>query len=229
MNATRWLMIGALGMLGSAWAQAAVLLPPPSGEYTIGLSGWDPDNGNTFTFDPITNVNSLPDGLSSRDFNFNDSVTGFCPAGDWECSCDPGITLGPGGRSQDESGEYTFTDGNGNQVVINGVVETAGEANTGPAINNVLISVPLNSDEVDELFTCDGDDLFTKCGFYYSDPPGVAGTLYILLEKGTGTGIGTVPTPEPTQWIVLLLACVGVIAARARKGSASSSFAQTRQ
>ena len=52
MNATRWLVIAALGMLGSTWAQAAVLLPPASGEYPIGLTGWDPDDTNTFTGNP---------------------------------------------------------------------------------------------------------------------------------------------------------------------------------
>jgi hypothetical protein len=222
MNAKKWLMIAALGMLGSTLAQAIAVLPPPSGEYTIGLSGWDPDNGNTFTWQPISG-SSLPDGLTADDFDFT-SGFGYCPAGDWECSCsDPTITLGPGGKSQDESGEYTFTDGDGNQVVINGVVETAGEANTGSFIGEVLIAVPLNADEVDELFSCNGDGLFSKCGFDYSD-----GTLYILFEEGTGTGIGTV-TPEPTQWIVLLLGFAGVIVARARKGSASSSFAQTQR
>jgi hypothetical protein len=214
MNATRWLMIAALGMLGSTWAQASALPPPPpSGEYTIGLSNWDPDNGNTFLFQPISNVNSLPDGLNANNFDFTGS--GFCP------NCDPGITLGPGGKSQDESGEYTFTDGDGNQVFINGNNDTMnGEANTGPFISNVLISVRLNSDEINAFFSCSGDGLFSTCGFDYSGD-----TLYILFEQGSGTGIGTVP--EPSQWIILLLAFAGVIVARARKGSASSSFART--
>lgn len=213
MNATRWLMIAALGMLGSAWAQASALPPPPpSGEYTIGLTGWDPDNANTFTWEPITD-GSLPDDLSSNDFDFTGS--GFCPG-----CIDPGITLGPGGRSQHEDGTYTFTDGDGSQVVINGVVQTAGEANTGPFISELLISVALTTNENGELFSCSGDGLFSTCGFDYS-----GGTLYILFEQGTGTGIGTVP--EPSQWIILLLAFAGVIVARARKGSASSSFART--
>ncbi len=212
MNATRWLVIAALGMLGSTWAQAAVLLPPASGEYTIGLTGWDPDDANTFTWQPIMD-NSLPDGLTSDDFNFDGSD--FCPG-----CIDPRITLGPGGKSQDEDGTYTFTDGDGSQVVINGVVQTAGEANTGPFIKELLISVALNPDEVNEFFSCSGDGLFSNCGLDYSGD-----TLYVLFEQGTGTGIGTVP--EPSQWIILLLAFAGVIVARARKGSASSSFAQT--
>jgi hypothetical protein len=211
MNTTRWLMVAALGMLSSTWAQATVMTTIP-GHYLITLDGWaDYNPEQEFTFIPNP---TLPEGVTESDFI---DAAGFCPAGDYECSCgDPSVGLGAGGKSQSEDGTFNFY--STGSLVTPQVLDFE---NTGAPITEVLITVPLEPGQDDETFTCSGDGLFSHCGFM-DDP----GTLEILYYGGTG-----IPTavPEPSQWTMLLLALAGVIVARARKASASSSFAPTRR
>jgi hypothetical protein len=192
MNMTRWLMVAALGILGSTWARADI---PTNQQYTITLTDWDSDQ--TFNFIPTS-------GLDTGDFTNPDD---FCPGYD---SCfDPSVVLQKGGGNHDPNGEFSFSTGSGTEVLS--------YQNTGSDIDEVLLQLTsnggqLNSDQQNEVFTCSGGNLFTNCGFY-----------------DDGFEVAFWNTPEPSQWIVLVLAFAAVMVVRARKARASSSFAQTRR
>lgn len=208
MNVKRFLLAAGVALLGAGWAQASAVLNPP-GHYTITLADWDPNQQFTFTPNPT--------GIDTSDFHNN-----FCPSGDyWACICDdPSIRINAGGGSTDESGVFTFSaDGNGN---LNG--EASNFANTGPPINSVLVTTTLGSDQSNSLFTC-SSNIFQHCGFFNDD-------LEVLFWNNPGVTVGhniATAVPEPAQWIILLLALTGMIVARSRKTSASSSFAQTQR
>jgi hypothetical protein len=206
MNMTRWIMAAALGLLGSSWAKADSL-PPPDGHYLIDLEAWDPFQSFNFTPNP-----TLP------------SSTNPClPAGD-ACG-DASIRVDNGGGSTPESGDYTFSLGSSPS-------ETFYFDNTGPPILSIEISTILNPDEYGDLFSCSGGAIFQQCGFVLEldDPAPTGETLdAYFYDPYDPSGIPSV-VPEPSQWFVLLIGFAAVIVvARARKGSASSSFAQTQR
>jgi hypothetical protein len=197
----RWQMLVAVGVLSCSWAQADTVVP---GHYTITLTDWD-DNQN-FNFTPN------PADLDTSEFTNPDS---FC-VGFAFCD-DPSIRVDPGGKSTPEDGDFSFStgpDAAGNTVVLD-------YQNTGAPINSILITLTsndgqLNPDQTDgEVFTCNGDGLFTNCGFNND------GFEIAFWNTGDTGGIQTASTPEPSQWIILLFASAAMIAARARKRSAN--------
>ncbi len=202
MNMTRWLLAAAIAMLGSMWARADSV-PPSDGHYEIELAGWDADQ----EFEFLPNI-PMP------------SDTNPClPAGDI-CN-DPSIRLDNGGGSTGESGDFFFNSGSG--------TETLYFDNLGAPITSVEITTVLNPDEYNESFTCSGGDIFQLCGFIVDPPAGSnTETLDIYFsDPYNPNGIPTA-TPEPAQWIVLLLGMAGMIVVRARSASASS-FVRTQR
>lgn len=201
MNMTRLLVVAAVGLLGSAGVRADPTVP---GHYTIDLGNWDPDQ----EFDFLPNV-TIPGDLTDNP---------CYPVGD-VCG-DPSIGLEPGGKSQSEDGSFTFDSGPTGSIVLD-------YENTGSPITTVEITTTLTSDESgpNVLFSC-YSGIFQDCAFVVTDPP--AGDIIdtYFWDPFVAGGIATA-VPEPSQGIVLLLAFILVIVARARKGSATSSFAQT--
>ncbi len=209
---TRLLMIAALCILGCAWAQVA-RADSVAGHYTITLTDWDPCPGTATN--PCQTFNFIP---NPSDVDTSDYQDTFCPG--LEFCTDPKVGLQGGGKSTPEDGEFSFSSGPG--------TETLDFQNTGPEINEVLIDLTSNDgqpnpDQEGALFSCSGGTLFNSCGF---NDDGLGILFYNNPDLPLGTGIATA-TPEPGQWIILLLAFAGIIVARARKGSASSSFART--
>jgi hypothetical protein len=189
MNMTRWLMLAAAGLLSATWAQA------DSAHYVINLEGWDDPQEFTFIPNPI-----LPPP---------DEISPCLPVGDI-CG-DASVRLNTGGGSTPEDGEFTF---NSDQVDANGNIFFE---NTGPLIGSVEITVDLNTDELNDDFECSGGNIFQNCGFVLTDPPsGETLDIYYYNPFTPGGGIPSA-VPEPSQWIMLTLAFVGVIVARALK------------
>jgi hypothetical protein len=202
MNLTRWLMVAALGMLSYGRARAASI-PPDDGHYLIDLEGWDADE--EFGFMP--NI-PTPPGTSA-----------CLPAG---AICgDASIRIDNGGGSTGESGDFMFNSGTG--------TETLFFDNEGGPITSIEITTILNADELQDFFSCSGGALFQTCGFIL-DPAGApVGTLEMFFSDPYSTNGIVTATPEPSQWIILALAFAGIIAVRARKQFANSSFAQTQR
>jgi hypothetical protein len=203
MNMTRLMVVAAVGLLSSAWARADPAVP---GHYTIDLGNWDPDQ----EFDFIPNV-TIPGDLTNNP---------CYPVGDI-CG-DPSVRLEPGGKSQSEDGSFTFDSGPTGTIVLD-------YQNTGSPITTAEIMTTLTSDESgpNVLFSC-SSGIFQDCAFVVTDP--LAGDIIdtYFWDPYVAGGIATA-VPEPSLGIVLLLAFAGVIVGRARKGSASSSFAQTQR
>jgi hypothetical protein len=199
MNMTRWMMVAALGMLSSIWAKADIVTGEP---YTITADGWEDQN---FNFIPTT-------GLDTGEFTNPDD---FCPS--YDACFDPSMGLGRGGKDPDESGTYGFSTGT--------ELEVLDEVNTGQPINEVLLLLTSNdgqlyNNQLIETFSCNGGTgatlLFTNCGFNINPTTGQFAIAFWNV-------------PEPSQWLSLLLAFAALIAARVRRKSASSSFAQSRR
>jgi hypothetical protein len=191
MNMTRWLMVGALVVLGSTLARADIA----TGEtYTIIFTAWDP--GQTFNFIPTS-------GLDTGDFTNPDD---YCPG--FDTCFDPNADVGKGADPTPEPGEFSFsTDSNGNATLF---IE-----NTGAPISEVLISLTsndgqLNPDQDDEVFTCSGgtgtNQLFTNCGFN---------------NDGFEIGFWSVPEPSLGIILLLAFAAVIVVRARKGRASSS--------
>ena len=201
---TRWVVLAAGVLLCATWAQAQ----SEPAHYVIELEGWD--NNQFFDFTPN------PANLNTNDFTNPDN---FC-ANYLFCD-DPLIRINTGGGSTPESGDYSFNSGDG--------TETLDFENTGPSIDEILITltdangnpISLPQDQLSEVFVC-SSDYFQMCGFN-NDAFEIA-----FWDPVSTNGVG-IPSaaPEPSQWIVLLLACAALVVVRARKGSASSACAQT--
>jgi hypothetical protein len=199
VNMTRWLMVAALGMLGSGWIKADTTDVDVPGHYVIVLTDWDPNQN----FDFLPNV-PPPDDLEPNP---------CYPTGDI-CG-DPSIGLERGGKSASESGDYTFNSGPTGSAAID--IE-----NTGPPITSLEITTNLTPDETNALFIC-YSDIFQNCAFVND-----SFDIYFWNPYVTG-GIATAATPEPAQWFIPLFAFAAVIVARSRKASANSSCAQTQR
>jgi hypothetical protein len=200
MNMTRWLIVVAVSLLNCAWAQ--------DGNYEIQIDGWDLNQ----TFDFTPNV-MVPMGIPT-----------CLPSGD-ACG-DASIKTDNGGDSTPENGPYSFEDDTTG-------VETFYFNNTGAPITSAEISTLLFPDEYLDTFSCSGGALFEKCGLtiVLNDPSAGEETLdAYFYNPYTPNGIPTV-TPEPSQWFIMLIALAAMIVARVRirKGSVSSSFAQTQR
>jgi hypothetical protein len=162
--------------------------------FVITLEGWDyGTTGQEFGFTPNPTV---PGDLSP-----------CLPAGDI-CG-DPSIRLATGGDSQDESGAFTFdATGDGNYDFEN----TSG--NTWDAVEITTTLTPSES-EPGVQYLCDGGDIYQKCGFIDPD-----NTLDIYFyDPYPGGGI-TSSVPEPSEWVILALACAALVVVRARKSAA---------
>jgi hypothetical protein len=197
MNMTRWVLVAAVGLLCSTWAQA------DSAHYVINLEGWDDPESFTFIPNPV-----LPPP---------DTINPCLPVGDI-CG-DASIRLSSGGGSTPEDGVFTF---NSDQADANGNLFFE---NTGPLISSAEITTTLTADQLGEFFSCSGGDIFQDCGFIQ---PTNTDTLNIYFYDPYNNGILSA-TPEPSQWIILLLAFAGIIVARTRKGSANLSYFETQR
>jgi hypothetical protein len=232
MNAARWLMVVALGMLSCTWARADGLIP---GHYDLIPEGWDP--GQTFNFIPFSDPNpNAADAFGSQGLNTSDFQNSLCTT-DQFCS-DPGFKFNGNNNSVPQNGTFDFSVGavdtnNNNQVLFNDIpVPNGGFENTGAPINEVLIFLTSNSgqpnpDQANAVFTCDvynpvtdPTGIFQNCG-YFNDG--------LVLAYWGPVGGNPIPSivPEPSEWAILPLAFAAVIVARIRKGSASSTFSQT--
>jgi len=141
LNIARWLILIAVGLAGSAWAQ-------DNSQFVITLDGWDyGTTGQEFGFNPNPTV---PGDLSP-----------CLPAGDI-CG-DPSIRLATGGDSQDVNGSFTFdATGDGDYDFNN---------TSGTTWSSVEIYTTLTPSESEPgvQFTCNGGDLFQECGFMDPD------------------------------------------------------------
>jgi hypothetical protein len=166
----------------------------------------------------------LTDFNDNEEFNFNPNVP--VPGGLDSCYppgsiCgDPSFGLDAGGKSTPESGEYSFSSGATGSTTLD-------YQNTGAPITSVDISTTYSTDSPTPPPLECYSDIFADCGFSVTDSPTVY-TINAYFYNPYAGGIATA-VPEPSQWIILSLAFAGVIVARARKGTASSSFAQTQR
>lgn len=201
MKMTRWMMLAALAMLSSAWARA------DSAHYVINLEGWD--DPQEFTFIPNPELPPPAD------------ISPCLPVGNI-CG-DASVRINSGGGSQDESGTFNF---NSDQADQNGNIFFE---NTGPLIEAAEITTVLTSDESAPTFPflCDGGDIFQQCGFVLQNSGGIE-TLDAYFYDPYNEGILSA-TPEPSQWIILVLVFAGIVVARARKRSANFACAQTQR
>lgn len=159
--------------------------------YVITLDSWDYPQEFTVTPNAM-----LPSGL----------VDYPCyPAGDI-CG-DPFIKISNGGGSTLESGSFTFTaDGDGDYPFEN---------TSGVTYTTMEVSTDLTANEETELFTCSGGNIYQDCGFVND-----SFQVYFWDPYSAGITSGTaVTTPEPSQWVILLLACAGIVLARSRRRS----------
>lgn len=216
MNMTRWLMVAALGALSCTWAQADSV-PPDDGHYLIDLESWDAD----------LNFNFMPNqGTPPPDISTCLPVGAICG--------DASIRIDNGGGSTGEDGNFSFNSGPAGTCGPNAptlACETLFFDNEGEPITSILITTILPTSELGQFndYSCDGGALFQSCGFTITDPPGDTETLNIYFYNPfIANGIITA-TPEPSQWIVLVLAFAGIIAVRARKQFANSPCAQTQR
>lgn len=202
MSVKRWVVIAAMGLLGSAWAQADPV-PPNDGHYTIELDGFDSDQTFGVTPDP-----SMPPP---------DSINPCLPAGDF--CFDAAVRINSGGGSTPESGPYSFTDGPPycTSTDVPGDV-ICDFQNAGSTFTAVEISTELNIDEVNDPFTCSGGDIFASCGFTETDPPNSPSgiTLNTYFYNPYNGGVPST-VPEPSEWGILVLACAALIVARNRQ------------
>jgi hypothetical protein len=200
MNITRWMTVAALGMLSCTWAQA------DSAHFLINLEGWD--SPQEFTFIPNQ---PIPDDLSP-----------CLPAGDI-CG-DASIRINSGGGSPPIPGEFTF---NSDQVDANGDIFFQNDS--GVLFSTVEITVTLNADEVNDPFSCFGGNIFQQCGFLLNNNQGIETLDTFFYNPFTQGGGIPSATPEPSQWIILMLAFLAIIVVRSRKAIANSFFAQTQR
>jgi hypothetical protein len=194
MVVQRWLMIAALGLLGSVASKADGISPDV--HYIIDLEDWDVSQ----TFDVTPNI-TVPDDTSA-----------CLPVGD-VCG-DASIRLNSGGGSTPEDGPFSFSSpATGNCGPDNTLACFISDfENTGSPIDTLVISVELNVDQLFpplNTFECSGGDLFNACGFTLTDPPN--------SPSGIQLNAYFYNTPEPSQWAVLVLGCAALIAARARQ------------
>jgi hypothetical protein len=202
MSVKHWLLVAALGLLSSSWAQADSI-PPNDGHYTIELDDFDYPQTFSVTPDPELPPPSsilpcIPD-------------TGFC--------FDAAVRVNAGGGSEPEDGPYSFTD-NAPNCMSTGLPGDyiCDFQNTGPTFTALEISTELNNDEVNDPFVCNGGTIFASCGFTETDPPNSPSgiQLNVFFYNAYNGGVPTV-VPEPAQWGILLLACAAVIVARKRQ------------
>ncbi len=204
MNMTRWLMVALVAVLGSTWAKADSV-PPSNGHYLLDLEAWDPNQ----------DFNFIPNAVIPPP----DEISPCLPVGN-VCG-DASIRIDNGGHSTPESGDFSFSSGpNGSTILF--------FENTGPAFTSVEITTILNTDELGDDFECSGGAIFQQCGFVEHDPPSGIELDTYFFDPYNANGVPTV-SPEPSQWAIMLLAFAGIIVARARKQSASLSFAQTQR
>ena len=200
MAITRWITVVALGMLGCTWAQA------DSAHFLINLEGWD--DPQEFTFIPNQ---AVPSDLAP-----------CLPVGDI-CG-DASIRINSGGGSPPIPGEFTF---NSDQADENGDIFFQNDS--GFLFSTVEIQVILNADEVNDPFSCFGGNIFQKCGFLLNDNQGTETLDTFFYDAFTSGGGIPTATPEPSQWIILILAFLAIIGVRSRKVVANSFFAQTQR
>ncbi len=203
MNMTRWLTMATLAMLTCTWAQA------DSAHFEINLAGWDPNQEFTFIGNP-----TLPPPSD---------IDPCLPAGDI-CG-DASVRINSGGGSiPEDTTTFTF---NSDDVDANGDIFF--DNTSGTLLTAVEIQVTLNPDEYNDPFICDGGDIFQQCGFVLNDPP-MTETLDIFFYDSYTPG-GGIPssTPEPSQWLILVLAFAAMIVVRSRKTIANAFFAQTQR
>jgi hypothetical protein len=215
MNMTRWLMVAAMGVLGCTWAQADSV-PPDDGHYLIDLEAWDAD----LNFNFMPNQGAPPPDINS-----------CLPVSDTTNCGDASIRIDNGGGSTGEDGNFSFNSGPAGTCGPNAptlACEILYFDNEGPPITSILIQTILPTSELgpDNDYSCSGGALFQSCGFTITDPPDTpTETLNIYLYNPySANGIVTA-TPEPAQWIILVLGFAGIIAVRARKQFANSPSA----
>jgi hypothetical protein len=192
MVVERWLMIAALGLLGSVASKADGI--PPDVHYIIDLEDWDVMQ----TFQVTPNVD-VP------------GTSACLPVGD-VCG-DASIRLNSGGGSIPEDGPFSFSSPDtGNCGPDNTLACFIDDfENIGSPINTLEISVELNDDQLVpplNTFECSGGDLFNACGFTLTDPP-----------SGIDLNAYFYNTPEPSEWAFLALGCAALIAVRARQSA----------
>jgi hypothetical protein len=141
--------------------------------------------------------------VASSTFQYGFTQNQLCPDGDWErCICDPGVKVNvpdppPPPLTFDGSTMFSLTDGTFDQNYIN----------NGPDFTTLIFSTM--DFEKDETYTC-SSDFFEFCGFKVED-----NTLYIeFSDPKNHIGVTTAPTPEPRQYVWLLIAGAGVVALR---------------
>jgi len=225
MNTPRCLMVAAVAMLGATWAQAQNV----PGHYDLILTGWDA--GQFFDALPFSDPDpNAGDAFGSLGLNTSDFTNpdDFCAQ--FNDCIDPGFKFNNAGNSMPEDGPFSFSTGDGNQVVVDGnVVPNGGFENAGAPIYEVIFAltdangnpIQLPTDQQNEVFQC-SSDIFSQCGFT-NDGFDVA----FWNPIGGGVGIPTATTPEPSESIILLLAFGAVVVARARK--ANCFFAETQR
>jgi hypothetical protein len=186
------------------WLMVAVLVVFSSSRARADIATGENFTITLLDWDPDQQFNFIPTtGLDTGDFTNPDD---FCPG--FDTCFDPSANLMKGGDPTPESGEFTFSTGDTGTTTLS-------YTNTGSDVGELLLDLTSNGGQLEgnqdnEVFTCSGGDLFTNCGF-----------------NNDSFQVGFWSVPEPSQWIVLVLAFAGIIVVRARKRSASSSFAQT--
>lgn len=199
MRIHRLLLVAVSALFGATLANADTI----PGHFIVDLNdvpnidsgGWQ---GSTFT----DSVNQS--GVTSNDPDFN-SGTFFCftPG----CEEDPSIRINLGGNSLPFPSPFGADENGGGVFSF---------FNPGPGpITNILFVTNLITGVT---YNCNGGPIFSICGFEAKPD----GSLLILFEQGTGTGIPVASeVPEPAQALPVLLAFAGIAALR-RKRSASA-------
>lgn len=195
-----------LSVLCASGIRASMYQPPPDDTFNLDFSA-----GDGGSWEPGASFDATGSSTWSSSEENGYTPTQFCADGDWErCICDPGVKADVPDQPPPIPFDITTTftigsDGTFDQDYIN----------IGPNIETLIFTT--TDFKTDETYTC-SSDFFQFCGFKTYE-----GTLYIEFGDPINSNGITTATPEPRQYLWLILAAAGLIAVR-RYRSRSASF-----
>lgn len=218
MKLSRLLILALFTLLSTGWLLADVVPPDPT-HFIISLNNDGSDNasgvggwGSNVTFNGTVNPEAPPGGYPtdssetvSCSYNRHTHSV-VCQVVQYEpCDIDPSAGTRLGGKSPDITDNFQITSNN------TGGGSFHFEDNLGVPITSLELSATIAVTGT-EVFTCNGGDAFSACGFIFSDPPGGTINVAVIFSQGH-----ILPAPEPSTWILLGTAAMAVVGRRIRR------------